>query len=211
MIAAEKAQSLTPLEASKIKRRTIAAAVKEAIGLGATKAAIWDLSEVRVKDVNERRAAAVASNRTDDVISIDAERLRAEVARECAKAAVEASKSGLKDLVAAFNAAKAEVERCARAQIDGELLALADKVNRAFDSAMEIGKELQALALGDPGNRPISGPGSERPELPRAVLAALERLPKQNPLDVPLHLLRNGERSNAFALRLAELRGDADV
>jgi hypothetical protein len=201
-----KTESLSALETAKAERRTLAASVKEAIGLGAAKAAVWDLSEARVRDVEERRAAAVAANKPADVLRISDELPDAEAERECAEADAVAHKLRLTDLVAALRAAEAAVTVAAKSQLLAEMIDLAAKFNRAFDSAMQIGAQLQALALGDPLRRPLSGPGSEVPPTAQVIEQALARIPRPDERHVPLHILRTGgASSDAWASRLAAL------
>jgi hypothetical protein len=48
------------------------------------------------------------------------------------------------------------------------------------------------------------------PPVPAAVVAAHERLPKRNPYDIPVHELRNGATSTAWAERFQELMAAED-
>jgi hypothetical protein len=189
MIPAEKAPKFSPLAQAKVQRQTAAAHVEKARGRAAAKAAAWDVAEARVKDVKARRAAAVLAARPMAVLGIGDELRVAEAELEIAAAQAEASKRYYVAEVEALRAAESAVIAAAKAQRLAEMIDLAAKFNRAFDSAMEIGAQLQALALGDPLNRPLSGPGSAIPTLPKEVEQALERMPRLDPRHVPLRRL----------------------
>ena len=59
--------SRAELKAAKIRRSELTTAVSEARDIAAAKAAIWDLTEARVRDVKERRGAKVAANKPTEV------------------------------------------------------------------------------------------------------------------------------------------------
>jgi hypothetical protein len=101
-----KTESESALDTAKVHRRTVAESVKEACGIAATKAALWDLSEARVRDVMERRGGAVAANRPIDVRRINDELPDAEAERECSEVDAVASKLRYTKLVEEWRAAR---------------------------------------------------------------------------------------------------------
>jgi hypothetical protein len=201
-------ESELALDTAKVHRRTVAASVKEACGIAATKAALWDLSEARVRDVKERRSGAVAANRPTDVRRINDELPDAEAEDKCAKAGAVASKLRYTKWVEALKDAKASINQAAVAVIDSEMLDLAAAFNDAFDAALKIGAQLQALSSRDHLRTPLNVPF---PSVPVEVVRALERMPKPNPYDVPTSELRFGASSDAWARRFKELTADDEL
>jgi hypothetical protein len=109
---------------------------------------------------------------------------------------------------AAVDAAKAE--RIAKAQraaavINAEMEVMAAEFLQALDAALKIGERLQDLASRNLLNVPVN---ISVPPVAPAVLAALERMPKPDPFNTPIHILRNGVTSTAWAERFAELTAD---
>jgi hypothetical protein len=95
--------------------------------------------------------------------------------------------------------AEAEVHKVAEAIVLDEMIELAGAFNASMDRAMEIGAGLEALSMRE--GRPTAL--GSAPPLP--VVRALEWLPKPNPLNVPLNILRGGGSSDAWARRLSRL------
>jgi hypothetical protein len=200
-----KTESESALETAKSHRAQASTAVPVAAVTAAAKAAAWDLSEAHVRKLKQRRIGAVAVAKPADVLAIDAELLRAQVEIEIAEAHAVASKSLYTEAVAALSAADAVVTQAARAQLDSEMIAMAAAFNDAFDAALKIGERLQAFSSRNHLNIPLN---VSVPPVPPAVVAALERLPKPNPYNVPVSELRFGASSDAWARRFAELAAD---
>jgi hypothetical protein len=197
------------LEAAKIRRGKAVAAVAEAEIHAAADAADLLTCQAHVSTLDKKRANGIAANKPNAVISIDGELLRARVAVEIAAVRGTGSTAKHAALTVAMAAARIEVERCARAVIDSEMLDLAAAFNAAFDAALKIGAQLQAFALRNFLNTPLN---AAVPSVPVEVTQALSRLPPPDLLNTPINVLRNGSGSDAWARRLADLiAGDEPI
>jgi hypothetical protein len=203
-----KTDSYAALEAAKIRRAESNTALKAASVTAAADAADLDVCEGHVADLIGRRAGAIASARPTDVLLIDGELLRARIVVEVAQAKSSASVAKHSAAVSALRQAEAEVGRCAQAQLDSELVELADAVNGALDHACAFGEQLEELCAQNALNTPLNRPSHP---LPAAVTSALARLPRPHPLDTPIAVLRSGMQSDARARRLAVLIGDEQI
>jgi hypothetical protein len=125
-------------------------------------------------------------------------RVNVEVAQSKAAASARAHASATVEL----HDAEAAVGEAARAMVLGEMLGLAAEFTATFDSALEIGGRLQALAMRDHLRTPLN---ISVPNLPPEVEAALDRLPPPDQLNISVAELRNGNTSRAWADRVAEL------
>jgi hypothetical protein len=191
------------LKATKVQRRTVAASLREAVVIAAAKAAVWDLSEARVRDVKQRRSGAVAAVKPADVLRINDE-------LQDAEADAVASKLRLADLVTASKAAETSVIEAARAQIVSETVDLAHTYLEALDAAHKIGERVRELTLRDQLHTPLSEMTALT--LPKVVEQALARLPQANPFETPVNILRGGgASSDAFARRMAVLTADDEM
>jgi hypothetical protein len=154
------------------------------------------------------RAAAIAAAKPTAVIAVDAELLRASVVREIAAARSLPSTAKHAEAVTASRDAETAVTQAAKAVIDSEMVDKARAFTAALDAALAIGEQLRELAHLDGQPSALGAPSRLPPEVERA----LERLPKQNPYDTPLHILRNGSGSSgAWKRRLAELTAESIV
>jgi hypothetical protein len=191
------------LSKSKTQRAAATTAAAEAEIRTAADAADVLTCEAHAATLTKKRAAAVAANRPNSVISIDGELLRARVAVEIAESKATASTAKHASAVAAEIAAKSEVERCARAVIDLEMVDLAHEFTAAFDHALALGSQLKELSNRNFLNTPLSVAVSPVPD---EVTEALSKLPPLDPYNTPIDILRNGgTSSSAWARRLADL------
>jgi hypothetical protein len=199
-----KTESHAALKAAKKARAEATTAAAEAAMKASADAADGLACQDQVSILEQRRASAIASAKPDDALAIGDELLRARVAVEIATSQAAASATKHAEAVEALREVEADVTQAARAQFDAELIALADTFTAALDAALEVGEQLQTLAAPDHLNRPLN---AALPTIPATVQAALKRLPKPNPLDVPLNILRggNGGYSDTGANRLAQL------
>jgi hypothetical protein len=163
-----------------------------------------DACKAHVGTLEQARSAAIAANKPNAVIDIDGKLLRARIAVEIAVAKSTTSTAKHTAAVAADIAAKAAVTQAARAVIDNEMSDLANEFTADLDAALRLGARLRELSFRD--NRAIwTGAAST---LPAAVEHALKRLPPPDPLNTPVHVLRYGGSSTAWADRMAELTPD---
>jgi hypothetical protein len=182
-------------------RTVITAAAEAAIRVTAAQLNL-DLCRSRVAALDQVRAGGIAAAKSSAVLEADSALLGARIDVEiAADQLVELTKQH----AAALDAAKAE--RIAKAQraaavIDSEMVAMAAEFSQAFDAALEIGKKLQDLASRNHMTIPMN---VSVPPVPAIVLVALERMPKPDPYNTPVHILRNGTNSTAWADRFAEL------
>lgn len=199
-----KTNSRAALEAAKLERTKAITAVDTAAVHAAAGAASWDLSEVQVRDLKERRGAAVMSAKPAAVASIVSAIAHAEIELEIAAAKAAASTAIHASAVTELHQAEAVVEAAVDAAFDDELRALAARFVQALDDALALGSQLRLLSGADLLHQPVNAP---RMQLPAEVVSALTRLPLRDQLRVPVDVLRGaGEISNARAQRLAELR-----
>ena len=188
------------LETAKSRRAQASTAVRVAAVSASADLLDAKACEGHVATLEKRRAGAVASNKPNSVISIDGELLRARVAVEIAASKSATSTVRHASAVAALHDAANAVTQAARAVIDSEMVALAVEFTAALDAALGIGEQLRELTLRD---HPTSiGAASN---LPAVVEQALSRMPRPDPLNTPLHILRNGGSSGALAKRLSDL------
>jgi len=161
--------------------------------------------EKLVQTLAEKRAAAITAAKPAAAMKAESALMAARITLEIAVAKATASTA---KHTAAVDTAKAE--RIAKAQraaavIDSEMIVMAAEFSQALDAALEIGERLQNLASRNLLNVPVN---VSVPRVPPAVVAALERMPKPDPFNTPIHILRNGASSNAWAERFAELTAD---
>jgi hypothetical protein len=188
------------LAAAKIRRGEAVTALKVA-----AETVVRDDSKVAackatVDALSETRAGAIAAAKPDAVIATDAELLRARVTLEIAVSRAAASTAKHAAAVAELREAEAAVTQAARRVVDAEMVELARTFSAALDAALALGERLRELSMRDEPTALGSAP-----TLPATVTEALERMPQPNPYDTPMHVLRNGQHSHAFAHRLAEL------
>jgi hypothetical protein len=202
---AEKAQYSSPLTTAKVRRREAGTAVEVAtIHADADAAEVVACDEHLIK-LGRGRAAAIAANKPNAVIAVDAELLRSSVVREIAAARSVSSTEKHGEAVAALRDAEAAVIDCAKRVINEQMVELAREITRGLDALLARGEELRELAMGD--GMPIRM--DEPSRVPLEVDRALERLSKLiNPLNVPLHVLRAGPRIDLWAQRLAQLTAE---
>jgi hypothetical protein len=100
------------------------------------------------------------------------------------------------------------VAQAARTMIDVEMVDIANEFNEACDRAMAIGAQLQALSQRNLLHVPVN---EAMRTLPKPVELALERMPKPDPFNTPVHILRYGVSSDAWKCRLDALIGDAPI
>jgi hypothetical protein len=161
--------------------------------------------EKLVQTLAEKRAAAITAAKPAAAMKAESALMAARITLEIAVAKATASTA---KHAAAVDAAKAE--RIAKAQraaavINAEMEVMAAEFLQALDAALKIGERLQDLASRNLLNVPVN---ISVPPVAPAVLAALERMPKPDPFNTPIHILRNGVTSTAWAERFAELTAD---
>jgi hypothetical protein len=165
--------------------------------------------EKLVQTLVEKRAAAIASAKPAAVLKTDLALLTARITLEIAVAKATGSTDEHAEAIKA-----AKVEQIAKAQraaavIDSEMVAMAAEFSQALDAALKIGERLQALASRNLLNVPVN---VSMPPVPPSVVEALKRMPPLDPFNTPVHILRNGTSSTAWAARFAELTAiDVDV
>jgi hypothetical protein len=187
---------------AKRRRSDASTAVADASIRAASAAAELKVCNAHVAELLERRAGCIAAAKPDDVIAVDAELLKARVAAEIARSRATASHAQHAAAVVELHAAETAVGEAARDVVLEEMVGLAAKFTAALDAALKIGAELQALAMRDHLRTPLN---VSVPMLPHEVEDALARLPQPDQLNVPMHVLRNGVDSRAWAERVAEL------
>jgi hypothetical protein len=188
------------LHAAKARRSQAAGELAEAEIRAAADAADLEVCRALVVTLETARAAAIVAAKPDAALAADTELLKARITFEIAAARASASTAKHAAAVAELHQAEAAVTQTARRVIDAEMIDLAGTFSATLDAALALGERLRELTLRDEPTAWGSGP-----TLPAQVAAALERLPRQNPYDVPMSVLRNGEFSHAFARRLSEL------
>jgi hypothetical protein len=191
------------LSKSKTQRAEATTEAAEAeIGAAADAADLLTCQE-HAATLTKKRAAAVAANKPNSVISIDGELLRARVAVEIAESKATASTAKHASAVAALRDAETAVTHAALAVIDAESITLAAKFTAALDHALALGAELGVLS-----ERNLLHNVS-MPPVPVEVTRALERLPQRNPYDIPVYEMRGGGgNGDAWRRRLAQLVAD---
>lgn len=162
--------------------------------------------ETLVRTLAEKRAAAITAAKPSAAIKADAALMAARISLEIAVSRATAS---AEKHAAAVDAAKAE--RIAKAQraaavIDSEMVAMAAEFSQALDAALKIGERLQDLSSRNLLNVP--NVNVSMPPVPVEVVRALKRMPPLDPYNTPIHILRNGVTSTAWAERFAELTAD---
>jgi hypothetical protein len=170
--------------------------------LAAADAMDLERCSVAVLTEAQARADAVAMAKPAAVIEADARLLHAKIAAEIATSKAAASAAQHAAAVVELHDASAAVGEAARAVVLKEMLGLAAKFTAAFDAALKIGADLQALAMRDHLRTPLN---ISVPMLPPEVEAALDRLPLPDQLNVSVAELRNGNTSRAWFERVAEL------
>lgn len=163
--------------------------------------------EKLVETLAERRAAAIVSAKPTAVLKTDSALLTARVSLEISQARAAGSSS---KHTAAVDAAKAE--RSAKAQrvvavMNFELEAMAAEFLQDLEVVLGKGARLQDFASRNLLNVPVN---VSMPPVPAAVVAALKRMPPLDPYNTPVHILRNGTSSTAWADRFAELMAADD-
>jgi hypothetical protein len=194
-------ESESALAAAKTHRAEASTALQVAAISASTDLLDVDVCKSHVAAVEQARAAAITAAKPAAAMKADSALLSARISLEIAEARAKASTDKHTAAVAADIAAKAGVTQAARVQIDAEMIDLAAEFSQALDAAFKIGERLQALSLRD--NRPTSVGAVST--LPKPVEQALERMPKSDPLHVPVNILRYGASSTAWADRYGAL------
>jgi hypothetical protein len=190
------------LSDAKARRNDARDVVTAAVIRASADAAELVVCKARVGTLEQARAAGIAAAKPADVIAVDDELPRARIACEIA-ASRAATSTALHDVaVTALRQAEAAVARAAHERIGAERIELALEFETQFDHAMEIGGRLQMQATRNALNRPIN--------IPLEVERASSKLPRPNPLNVPLNVLRGGGgHSDVYTRRLVALTAES--
>jgi hypothetical protein len=186
--------------------RELSTAQAELAVRAAAACATLDVCIAEVRAMEQRRADAVASAKPNDVLALEGELLRKRVGAEIAQATATALTEEHDAAIKATLDAQAGVDAAARSVLAARRLRLATGFNDMFDRAMEsFGEELCELCVRDELNTPVYMLGERA--LPPMIARALERMPKLNPYDVPVNLLRQAK--NRWAEEFAKLTAPA--
>jgi hypothetical protein len=196
------------LESAKTRRGDAHSAVAAAAIRAGCDAADALVCEQLVQTLAEARAGAIAAAKPDAALAADTELLKARITFEIAVSRAAASTAKHVAAVADLHQAEAAVTEAARAVLDLEMTDLAAKFSEAFDGALALGNELLALSLRDQKPTPMGAVST----LPLEVERALDRLPRPNPLNMPMNVLRGfGRYSGAWEQRMRELTADETI
>jgi hypothetical protein len=192
-------KSLNGAKALQADKRT---AADDAKARAAPAAAVLLARHATVATLEQDRAGFVAACKASDVLACDGLLLEARIECEIAEARAATIRAECHAATIELHAAEAAVGEAAQQCVIEQMVDLAAEVSRALNHALEIGGRLQALAMRDAMQTPLS---KSIPLLPPEVEAALQRLPQPDPMHVPMNVLRNGNTSRAWFERIAEL------
>jgi hypothetical protein len=157
------------------------------------------------RELGERRASAIAACKADAVIAIDAELLKANIATEIAASRVVTSVGHHAQALDELRQAEAAVVAIANEIRMAEVVAMAERCERARDEELRLCLALVTF-IGSEINRPINQPLRVMPEI---VVRVLSRVPVVDGLHQTVGELRGVfGGTDAWDRRLQELVAD---